>query len=422
MNRIENEGPPRWALAFFRWFCHPEIRENIEGDLVELYHHRRAGLGLTKAKWLLIKDILLLFRPGIIGSSNSRLQQFSIMKNIKWTRLVIINFIVGLMILSPFLPGPSNKIVLALSVSTQTIGYLGLALVPLGLSWTIIQIRRLRTVDFSAAHQKANDRIAIATSLLISFIFLSLAIALPHTMPKISFSVATLLVLISLLASWKHGAVIILAVTSTACFTFTFLVLTLAVFVGVGLFEGILALGLVGFVIAWQIRSIAAMKQNDNGKFRQLPIYLVSVPAVALIVSLTLMKPASSFSRDYAIEKSKGLIAAIEDYKIKKGIYPQSLKEVALLYPGKVSQPSIMGIESFRYEKLRDHYSIGFSQWLDWGSLEEIVLYTKSGTINKYSEQDLCPSCDYKCDLCRARTAFASYDTKHSDWKYYHCD
>lgn len=406
MKQFENERPPRWALAFFRWFCHPELREYIEGDLLELYHQRRTGLGLTKAKWLLIKDVLMLFRPAIIGNPNTRLQQFSIMKNIKWTRLVLINLLVGLMILSPFSPGPSNKLVLVLSTSAQTIGYLGLALIPLGLAWAFIQ---------AYTYQKSHDRIAISVSLLIAFIFLSLAIALPHTMPKVSFFVALLFVLTGLMASWRHGALVILAVTSTACLSFVLLVLTLAVFVGVGVLPGFLLLLSVIGAITWLVRQIMAMKKSDNATFRQLPFYMVSVPAVALLVSVTLMRPASNFSRAYAIERSQALIAAIENHKIKKGSYPETLDELSK----PMNQPFIMGVDKFRYNKMQDQYTLAFSQWLDWGSLEEIVLYTRGDMGETTADKR---NYDYRIDAWRVKGAFASYDTKHPDWRYYHCD
>ncbi len=58
--------PPRLPLRFFRWFCHPELRDAIEGDLVELYGERVQELGKRKADIKFIVDVLLLFRPGII--------------------------------------------------------------------------------------------------------------------------------------------------------------------------------------------------------------------------------------------------------------------------------------------------------------------------------------------------------------------
>lgn len=59
-------NPPRLPLRFFRWFCHPKLRDAIEGDLIELYGERRVKNGKWKADVKFIIDVLLLFRPGII--------------------------------------------------------------------------------------------------------------------------------------------------------------------------------------------------------------------------------------------------------------------------------------------------------------------------------------------------------------------
>jgi putative ABC transport system permease protein len=58
--------PPKIFLRFFRWFCHPELKDYIEGDLMELYTERLKESGKRKADIKFIIDVLLLFRPGII--------------------------------------------------------------------------------------------------------------------------------------------------------------------------------------------------------------------------------------------------------------------------------------------------------------------------------------------------------------------
>jgi len=59
-------SPPRLFLRFFRWFCHPELRKYIEGDLLELYSERLKVAGKRSADFRFVIDVLLLFRPGII--------------------------------------------------------------------------------------------------------------------------------------------------------------------------------------------------------------------------------------------------------------------------------------------------------------------------------------------------------------------
>ena len=62
----KNIAPPRLALNFLRWFCDRELLEDVEGDLAELYRTRLAQSSKTKANWHYVKDVIQLFRPGII--------------------------------------------------------------------------------------------------------------------------------------------------------------------------------------------------------------------------------------------------------------------------------------------------------------------------------------------------------------------
>ena len=58
------------ALKFLGWFCKPEYLVDIEGDLLEMYRKRTQEVGQRKANWLLWRDVILLFRPGMIRSLN----------------------------------------------------------------------------------------------------------------------------------------------------------------------------------------------------------------------------------------------------------------------------------------------------------------------------------------------------------------
>lgn len=75
--------PPGLALRFFRWFCHPELRDSIEGDLMELYHERIKEAGKRKADLKFIRDVILLFRPGIIkpAAGYQNLNTYGMYKN-----------------------------------------------------------------------------------------------------------------------------------------------------------------------------------------------------------------------------------------------------------------------------------------------------------------------------------------------------
>ncbi|MEM8566859.1 MAG: ABC transporter permease [Bacteroidota bacterium] len=56
---------PSIPLRFLRWFCHPDLIEDVEGDLSELYAER-ASKSKISAKIRFAADILLLIRPGMV--------------------------------------------------------------------------------------------------------------------------------------------------------------------------------------------------------------------------------------------------------------------------------------------------------------------------------------------------------------------
>lgn len=433
MNNPGSDKPPRWTLVFFRWFCQREYREDIEGDLLERFHKRLATTNSRKAKWLFIKDVLLLFRPGVIGNVNYWSEhKLNDMKKINWKKLAALNLLVVLMIISPFMPGPSNKVVGVLSFLGQLTGIFGLLLVPVGLLWTIIEIRNSKAAK-ERTNQVLHYQLAIAATLLIALVFLVAVVLVPNPMPKTSFFIGLLLVLsgfilvLRQIRKWKdnneritdHGAEAILAAAATSCITFMFLFSTLAVFVLTGIIPGLLALLLLAIGLFWVIGQIKKMKEVKERKFNRLPLYLLTMPLVAFLAFMFLMKPASDFSRSYAIKRGEALIASIEDHKKKTGQFPESIEELYFPSSKKIPTPFIMGTGDFRYNKINDDYSLSFSQWLKLGSLEEIVLYDKNEIIKS---RDALPPYNYGLDLHRAKGAFAIYNTRHNNWRYYHVD
>lgn len=70
MKNITHTPPPKWPLRFFRWFCHPAYVEDIEGDLQERFVLLIEEMGLRKARFRFVIEVLLLFRPGLIRSIN----------------------------------------------------------------------------------------------------------------------------------------------------------------------------------------------------------------------------------------------------------------------------------------------------------------------------------------------------------------
>lgn len=53
-------------LGLLKAFCKPEYHADIEGDLLEQYDRRVTESGKARANLLLLKDVMFLFRPGII--------------------------------------------------------------------------------------------------------------------------------------------------------------------------------------------------------------------------------------------------------------------------------------------------------------------------------------------------------------------
>ena len=70
MNKKETTSVPRLPLKVLTWFCKPEYLPDIEGDLVQLYYRRAESLGQRRAHLLLMRDVLLLCRPGLLKTSN----------------------------------------------------------------------------------------------------------------------------------------------------------------------------------------------------------------------------------------------------------------------------------------------------------------------------------------------------------------
>ena len=84
--------PPKYFLNFFRWYCHPKLRDHIEGDLMELYNERVKEFGKRKAGRKFIVDVLLLCRPGIIRPErNQNINTYAMYKSyltIGWRNLL----------------------------------------------------------------------------------------------------------------------------------------------------------------------------------------------------------------------------------------------------------------------------------------------------------------------------------------------
>lgn len=92
MNHTEH--PPRIALAFFRWFCHPGLREEIEGDLLERFHYYAEKNTASSAKWFFVKEVVHLFRPSVIGNTHHLI--FKLFPGMKKTSILFLQAVLVL--------------------------------------------------------------------------------------------------------------------------------------------------------------------------------------------------------------------------------------------------------------------------------------------------------------------------------------
>lgn len=76
-----NRQTPKWPLRLLRLFCDPYIVDDVEGDLIERY--QRKYIHRKYPNWLLTRDVVMLFRPGIIRSlkGHQKLNFYDMMTN-----------------------------------------------------------------------------------------------------------------------------------------------------------------------------------------------------------------------------------------------------------------------------------------------------------------------------------------------------
>ena len=55
--------PPKWAQRFLRWYCRPELAEDLEGDLNEYFERNVKTKSVRRSKIIYILDVLKFCRP-----------------------------------------------------------------------------------------------------------------------------------------------------------------------------------------------------------------------------------------------------------------------------------------------------------------------------------------------------------------------
>ena len=78
--------PPRWAEAFFDFYCHPRYKEEIKGDLYELFEDRCAHDSVRLASLRFVWEVVRFFRWRYLRKSanlSPQLQQFMVRNYLK---------------------------------------------------------------------------------------------------------------------------------------------------------------------------------------------------------------------------------------------------------------------------------------------------------------------------------------------------
>jgi putative ABC transport system permease protein len=61
--KADNPTPPQWAAKLLAWYADPNTREEVQGDLLEMYGYWAQTAGVQKARWRYIFSVFRLLRP-----------------------------------------------------------------------------------------------------------------------------------------------------------------------------------------------------------------------------------------------------------------------------------------------------------------------------------------------------------------------
>ncbi|SDF74401.1 hypothetical protein SAMN04487996_11279 [Dyadobacter soli] len=354
-------GPPGIFLALFRWFCDPAIVEDIEGDLMEDFHRNLEKSGRWEAQRLFIWEVMQLARPSLVRNPFRSIHfNMHYMKKSDWMWIGVIHLLLLAMIVSPFLPGPSNRLVVGLSALGQSATFLGLVLAPVGALWLLLDFR-------SGSPSTGKHRRVLA-------------------------SIAAVVVMVPALLSVVYA------------------------FLLMGMAAGIAAsalLALCGFYVWHNVRKLGVQSRP----FGFVPVCLLTVPGLSLFAHMCVIGPVSAYSRGLAMDRSEELIGLVEQFKTEKKRYPLSLQELENSLSVKLPGSPVMGISELKYHADDQGFNVSFSQWQHMAVDEEIVLFSKA---NLTTQKAL--GFDYKLDKHRVKGAYASFDADRAHWRYYWCD
>lgn len=308
--------PPTWIMVLVRLIVHPEFQEEIEGDLLENYQADCQKYGPKSAERRLLGQLLSLCKPNLIINLNRHT-----MNTRNWFILLIIAIGIVAASVSPFLPGPNNEIVHGFAKFTHLLGFVGLVFVPLSLVWLIVEIRNKKG-------QKLNR--------------------------------------------WTNGYY-----PSLVAMTPIYLFLPMQIVMGMRESRGInweLLLITVA-IMALVTYPIQKLKSKTAYRFNPAPVYIVSIPLIALFTFLFVVEKAADRSREEVILKTEPLITAIEEFRTDRGFYPEKLEELEGKYISQIPQSNIMGVRAYQYETRNGAYELSFVQDWHWYATDVVVYH-----------------------------------------------
>ncbi len=62
MKSKEHQRPPLWATRLLRWYCRPDLAEDLEGDLHEYFERNVQSIGVRRARLIYVIDVIKFFR------------------------------------------------------------------------------------------------------------------------------------------------------------------------------------------------------------------------------------------------------------------------------------------------------------------------------------------------------------------------
>jgi hypothetical protein len=164
---------------------------------------------------------------------------------------------------------------------------------------------------------------------------------------------------------------------------------------------GLLGLFVIPFGLIWTIRELRKKRNKNEYKCDVKAIVILTLPVTLFLTAIYFSGNARGLSRNFAINRTNGLIKSIDRFKDKNGEYPESLTELTPEFISKIPSPFIMGINDYSYRKQGNTYTISFYQNVTFNFNYEVVTFDPTDNHTADGEST------------------TIYETGQSHWKYY---